>query len=56
MDDPRYVTLKGFVDGKIERANFKAFAVRKEDVVKVAMALITEHLADQIRRENEPID
>ncbi len=52
MDDPRYVTLNGFVDGQIGiKDYFKAVSVRKEMVIKVAMGLLTEHLADQIRRE-----
>ena len=56
MDDSRYATLSGFMDGRVCRANFKSFSVRKEDVIKAAMALITEHLVDQIMRENEPVD
>ena len=54
--DPGYVILHGFVDGEISRANYKAVSVRKDSVIKVAMALLSEHLADQIASENEPAD
>ena len=56
MDDPRYMTLSGFMDGKVCRANFKSFSIRKEDVIKAAMVLISEHLAEQIAKENDPED
>ena len=57
MSDPRYVTLNGFVDGLVGiKDAFRSVSVRKEMVIKVAMWLLTEHFAEQIRRENEPVD
>jgi hypothetical protein len=52
--DPRYTTLRGFANNKIRRANYKSFCVRKEEVITEAMRLISEYLAEQIRRENQP--
>ncbi|KKL28315.1 hypothetical protein LCGC14_2376390, partial [marine sediment metagenome] len=52
----RYVTLNGFVDGLVGiKDAFRPVSVRKEMVIKVAMGLLTEHFAEQIRRENEPV-
>ena len=54
--DQRYTALIGFVDGKARRKNYKTVYIRKEDVVKKAMTIISDQIVEQIRRENSPED
>ncbi len=54
--DPRYTELMGFIDHKVRRKNYRTVHIRKEDVVKKAMTIISDYLVEQIRRENTPED